>query len=155
MIEPPSWLSGFTQKIGLETPDGGHAQSELLKFPVVKARLGDLESQVNQIRMTTAATIPYKDTPYVMEVNVSKAWEGGRTSAQPVTSWGIELYALHWEETINYVSTGGRKKDWGERLQNIWPGDDPSLEARFGDFLRTVLEVQALLEDIDSKITLE
>ncbi|CAM1507334.1 Fc.00g069750.m01.CDS01 [Cosmosporella sp. VM-42] len=152
----PPGFSGLPQRLSLSAPRvEGNGQPELLKFPRIQAWLGDLESHVDQIRMTTAATIPYMDTPYVVEVNVGRVWKGGRTTAEPEMSWGIELYAVHWEESINYVSTGGRKKDWGEGLQNIWAGDDPSLEARFGDFLRTVLEVQALLEDIDSRITLE
>lgn len=62
---------------------------------------------------------------------------------------GIEFYGRHWSEAINQVMPGERRKDWGEGLRHIWPGDDASLESRFLDFLQHVVQIQSALGGVD------
>lgn len=118
----------------------------LLQFPRInKLQLGVEQNEVTKICMRRTATIPYKDTPYMLEINVTKTWEGNRVSSAPEVTWGIELFGAHWEESLNHIGRDQRKKDWGAGLENIWHGSE-DLDTRFGQFLKTVLEVQALLE---------
>lgn len=123
----------------------------ILKVPSLNtSKLRELQAEVGRTSLKSSVIIPYKTTPYVIEVSVTKTWERACTLDKPETTWGVELYASHWDESINHVCGGERRKDWGQGLKNIWPGDEPSLEPRFEGFLRTILEVQALLEGAQS-----
>lgn len=124
----------------------------ILKVPNVNTSgLGDLQNEVGETRLKSSVLIPYKTTPYIIEVSVTKKWNKAQTREESETTWGVELYASHWDESINYVCGGERRKDWGQGLNQMWPGDEPGLEPRFGGFLQTILEVQALLEDVPSE----
>ena len=122
------------------------------RFPSVSiSGLKELENHIANTRIKSSVILQYKDTPYSLEISVTKTWKRAQTAADPDLTWGIELYAIHWEESINYINPSTRRKDWGEDLENIWPGSDSSLEIRFGAFIRTILEVQSVLEGIGSK----
>lgn len=107
---------------------------------------------VSTARLKSSVIIPFKDTPYLIEVSVTRSWEGGKIDSQPREEWEIEGYGAHWDEAINCVSTSETgRKDWGEDLRNGWTGRDQSLEARFGAFLRVMLEMQVILESFEPR----
>ncbi|KAK7426856.1 hypothetical protein QQZ08_006602 [Neonectria magnoliae] len=125
-----------------------------LRIPYVDiVKLGDARSQIGQLRLKSSAIIPYKATPYVIEVSITKAWKDGNMKDNPDITWGIEFHAVHWDESINHVGGGDHRKDWGQGLKHVWPGNEPDLESRFGEFLETILEIQALLDEAHSNIT--
>jgi hypothetical protein len=88
------------------------------------------------------------ETPYVVEISITKSWKGSEVTASPTITWSVEFYGMHWNETINTASRDGRKKDWGNDMDKIWAGSDPSLESRLGDFLHCILRIQAALDDL-------
>ncbi|KAF4451034.1 hypothetical protein F53441_5933 [Fusarium austroafricanum] len=115
----------------------------LLPIPEVNTtRLAILNEQITQIRVKSWAIIPFKESGYFLKIDITKILKGARTAGEPDVNWGFELYAPHWEESMNHMN-GGRK-DWGKGLENIWEGDG-DLKSRLGYFMRTILEVQALL----------
>ncbi|KAM5356303.1 hypothetical protein ACJ41O_002949 [Fusarium nematophilum] len=140
-VDVPVEFKDLAQKVWLVS---NTTEDALLNVPSINtAKLATLKDQIGEIRVKSSATIPYKDTPYVLEVNVTKALRGVRAGANPVVTWGVELYAPHWDESANHIS-GGRR-DWGKGLENIWSDDGPDVKSRLGGFLRTILEVQAHL----------
>lgn len=150
----PDGLKNLAQMITLLPPQIEADSPNKLNGPRIGLlRLGGMESQVSQIRLKTGVIIPWKDTPFAIEVNVTETWNDGRRSTAPELSWSIELYELSWDESMNYLGAGERRKDWGEGFCNIWPGGDLSFEARFANFIRTVLEVQAVFEGINFEPT--
>lgn len=81
----------------------------LLAVPTVNtAKLAALEDEIKQIRVKSAARFPYKDSSYVLEISVTKTVNGFRAAGGPEVTWSVELYAPHWEESVNHMS-GGRK----------------------------------------------
>ncbi|KAH7274626.1 hypothetical protein MRS44_000521 [Fusarium solani] len=121
----------------------------LLAVPTVNtAKLAALEDEIKQIRVKSAARFPYKDSSYVLEISVTKTVNGFRAAGGPEVTWSVELYAPHWEESVNHMS-GGRKV-WGEGLENIWTDEGHDLKSRLGGFCRVILEVQALLSRADA-----
>ncbi|KAF5025265.1 hypothetical protein F66182_2650 [Fusarium sp. NRRL 66182] len=115
----------------------------LLPIPSVNTtKLARLNDQITQVRVRSWAIVPFKETEYALKINITKTLKGACTEGEPEVTWGIELYAPHWEESANHAS-GGRK-DWGKGLENIWP-EGHDLKSRLGGFLRTILEIQALL----------
>ncbi|KAI5462981.1 hypothetical protein BGZ63DRAFT_412686 [Mariannaea sp. PMI_226] len=147
-LDTPAGFNDLSKKLKIEVDQDWES---ILKIPKVDTRqLGDLQNQIRQIGVKSSVVIPYKLTPYVIEINITRAWQEGRMSDEPQVTWGIEFYASHWDESINHVCGGERRKDWGQGLKSIWPGDEPSLGLRFEEFLQTVLEVQSILEDAQS-----
>lgn len=127
-------------------PDTEADQSHILTMPLFNlTRLIPLESKINKVKLKTLATIPYKDTPYVIQIGITKSSSSLRAPTGPEITWGVEFYAPHWDESINVVRGGDRRKDWGKGLENIWQDDGPDVNSRLKGFLQTVLEVQALL----------
>ncbi|KAF7540644.1 hypothetical protein G7Z17_g12152 [Cylindrodendrum hubeiense] len=142
----PLAFKDLSQKL-LLTVNSTQDLSDLIRIPHISThKLGDLRGHVGQLKLKTSATIPYKTTPYVIEISITKIWKGACTTDEPDITWGIEFYAAHWDESIMHVSGGDNRKDWGQGLENIWPGDEPGLESRFRQFVGTVLEMQALLD---------
>lgn len=144
--EVPVEFKDLSQKL-LLTVDSNQAGSDLIRIPRVSThKLGNVRDSIGQLRLKSSAIIPYKNTPYVIEVNVTKVWKGTCMADTPEITWGVEFYAAHWDESIMHISGGDHRKDWGQGLKHMWPGDEPCLESRFGEFLGTILEIQALLD---------
>ncbi|KAF4994859.1 hypothetical protein FGRMN_5518 [Fusarium graminum] len=115
------------------------------------AKLAMLDEEITEIRAGSWVVVPFKESDYVLKINVTKTLKGARTGETAEITWGVELYAPHWEENVNHAS-GGRR-DWGKGLENIWmEGHD--LESRLGCFVRTILEVQTLLNEATAYMTL-
>ncbi|KAM0437440.1 hypothetical protein ACHAPT_001802 [Fusarium lateritium] len=137
----PAGFKDLAQKVCLTASVN---KETLLTIPSVNTtKLTALEDEIKQIRVKSSAKFPFKDTSYTLEISVTKTAKGVRAAGEPEVTWSIELYAPHWEESVNHVS-GGRKV-WGTGLENIWTDDGHDLESRLGGFCRVILEVQALL----------
>lgn len=123
----------------------------ILEFPFIgKANSPQLESDIHETRLKSSALIMLKNTPYVIEVSKTRFWNGCDVASVPNTTWGIELYGSHWDESINMVSEDVRKKDWGPDLSHVWEGRAPSLQGRFAEFLQSILRVQKALDDLEA-----
>ncbi|KPM39983.1 hypothetical protein AK830_g6568 [Neonectria ditissima] len=152
-VNVPAAFKNIPQELMLTT--NNENTTDALRIPQVDTtRLKDARNQIGQLRLKSSVIIPYKMTPYVIEISVTKAWKGGIMKDKPDLTWGIELHAAHWDETINHVSGSDHRKDWGKGLEHIWPGNEPGLEPRFEEFVGTILEVQALLDAAHSNMTL-
>ncbi|OAQ91510.1 hypothetical protein VFPFJ_03250 [Purpureocillium lilacinum] len=107
--------------------------------------------QIDRTTLKTSIIVPFRNTPFVIEVSITQQWQGMKTVSEADTWWGLEFYCRGWDEAINNVSPGERRKDWGPKLERIWPGIDQSLEERFTAFLEYIVEIQAALDDVDFK----
>ncbi|KAJ4311951.1 hypothetical protein N0V84_010187 [Fusarium piperis] len=144
-VDVPAGFKDLTQKVCLSACN----KEALLAVPTVNtARLAALEDEIKQIRVKSSARFPFRDTSYVLEISVTKTVNGFRAAGGPEVTWSAELYAPHWEESVNHMS-GGRKV-WGEGLENIWTDEGHDLKSRLGGFCRVILEVQALLNRADA-----
>lgn len=128
--------TGNTQKV-----------SDMLKKPGLEAiSLGDFGEKVLETRLKTSVIVPWKATSYLVEVSVTSVWRGLDVRVKPRVHWSVQMYGSHWESAINRTKAGQRRKDWGDGLSDVWCGEAASLEHRFGDFVKEVMEVQAMLE---------
>ncbi|RGP73639.1 hypothetical protein FLONG3_6289 [Fusarium longipes] len=148
-VEVPPEFEDLPKKVSITLkPD----DDIFLPIPKVEtAKLATLGEQITEICVRSWAIVPFGESNYEVKIDVAKTLKGHRAAGEPEITWGIELHAPHWEESVNYAN-GGRK-DWGKELENIWTeGND--LKSRLGYFMRTVLEVQALLNRADAGDTL-
>ncbi|KAG8675455.1 hypothetical protein FPOAC1_001434 [Fusarium poae] len=143
-VEVPPEFGDLAKKVSVSL---NLDDDSFLPIPNVNtAKLASLGEQITEIYTRSWATVPFKESSYAIKIDVTKKLKGLQDN-EPEVTWGIELYAPHWEESVNYAS-GGRK-DWGKELENIWTeGND--LKSRLGCFMRTILEVQALLNRADA-----
>ncbi|KAF4974506.1 hypothetical protein FZEAL_8602 [Fusarium zealandicum] len=140
-VDTPTGFKELAQKVWLVADANEDA---LFSVPHINtARLAMLDNEISQIRVKSSARVPYRETPYAIEVNVTKTLKGSHTRGEPEITWGVELYAPHWDESVNHAS-GGRK-NWGKKMENIWWDEGPDVKSRLGGFFGTILEVQALL----------
>ncbi|KAM4059362.1 hypothetical protein HRG_007780 [Hirsutella rhossiliensis] len=143
----PADLRGIMERLKL-TSQGAEDNKASMQSPrLVLTRPGG--DEVEETILKTSVLLPFRDTPFLVEISVSQAWPQMMTHREPETWWGIEFYGKHWSEAINNVSPGERRKYWGEGLRNIWPGGDASLEDRFLEFLQHVVKIQAALGGVD------
>ncbi|UNI15239.1 hypothetical protein JDV02_001791 [Purpureocillium takamizusanense] len=105
--------------------------------------------RIDKTTLKTSIIVPFRGTPFDIEVSVTKQWQGLRTVSNAETWWGLEFYCRGWDEAINNVSPGQSRKDWGAELERIWPGADQSLEERFTAFLEYIVEIQSALDDVN------
>ncbi|KAJ6445563.1 Alternative oxidase [Purpureocillium lavendulum] len=122
--------------------DGGLS----LNPPRLLAGLSD--SRVDGTTLKSSIIVPFRNTPFAIEVGITQKWAGMKTVSTPDTWWGLEFHCPGWDEGINNVNPGERRKDWGTDLERIWPGTEQSLEDRFTSFLEHIVEIQAALGDI-------
>ncbi|RBR06519.1 uncharacterized protein FIESC28_11031 [Fusarium coffeatum] len=142
--EVPLEFKDLARKVSIATPD----DDTLLPVPRVDIhKLASLKDKITDICAKSWVIVPFKDSNYALKFNITKTLKEPGVAEEPEVTWGVELYAPHWEESVNHAS-GGRK-DWGQGLENIWAeGND--LESRLGSFMRTILEVQGLLTRADA-----
>ncbi|KAJ4131964.1 hypothetical protein NW768_006164 [Fusarium equiseti] len=142
--EVPLEFKDLAKKVSIVS----HNDDALLPVPRVDIRkLASLKDKITGICAKSWAIVPFKDSNYALKFNVTKTLKESGAAEEPEVTWGVELYAPHWEESVNHAS-GGRK-DWGQGLENIW-AEGSDLESRLGSFMRTILEVQALLTRADA-----
>lgn len=155
MATIPTELRNLVRGIVLIPDRAGGDQAVVLKPPriVMSTRVGG--DKVDETLLKTSILVPFKDTPFIIEISVTQAWSGLKTNTVPETWWGVEYYGQHWDEAMNHVSPGERRKDWGPGLQDIWLGRSPRLEERFMEFLEHVLEIQSALGAADLSAAME
>ncbi|CAG7562213.1 unnamed protein product [Fusarium equiseti] len=142
--EVPLEFKDLARKVSVALPD----EDNLLPVPRVDIRkLVGLKDKITDICAKSWVIVPFKDSNYELKFNITKTLKEFGAAEEPEVTWGVELYAPHWEESVNHASGG--QKDWGQGLENIWAeGND--LESRLGSFIRTILEVQSLLNRADA-----
>ncbi|KAF4969121.1 hypothetical protein FSARC_3588 [Fusarium sarcochroum] len=139
---PPEFKDLAKKVVLIVKPDEGI----LLPVPsMTTTKLASLDGQITHIKARSWAIVPFKETDYVLKISITKTLKGVRAEGEPDITWGLELYAPHWDESVNHAS-GGRK-DWGKGLENIWT-EGHDLKSRLEGFIGTVLEVQALLNRV-------
>ena len=142
--EVPLEFKDLARKVSIASPD----DDTLLPVPRVDIhKLASLKDKITDICAKSWVIVPFKDSNYALKFNITKTLKEFGVAEEPEVTWGVELYAPHWEESVNHASGG--QKDWGQGLENIWTeGND--LESRLGSFMRTILEVQGLLTRADA-----
>ena len=119
----------------------------MLKQPGIDAIfLGQFGKDVFETHIRTSVIVPWKSSPYLIEVGITTVWHGVDVRTKSRVFWDMQLYGNHWESAVNRTQAGMRRKDWGEDMCDVWPGSGESLERRLENFTKEILEVQAMLE---------
>jgi hypothetical protein len=84
----------------------------------------------------------------MIEVHVTHEWKGFEVSGEPEKTWGIQMFGIRWDEAVNTINPDTLRKDWGDDLENVWPGAEQTLHKRLEDFLFCIQEVQAVLDSV-------
>ncbi|KAH0596451.1 hypothetical protein MHUMG1_05568 [Metarhizium humberi] len=102
--------------------------------------------KLSEIGTKSSALIPFRDTPFVVEISRNFAWRDVNTK-EALHSWtGIQILGRHWEDSLNYKSMHESKKDWGPHQSHIWAGSGETAEDQFAGFVCHVLEILSALE---------
>jgi hypothetical protein len=120
------------------------------EFPIIRLQPATVAKEtVDVTRLKISAVLPFQDTMYVVRVTVTRTWMGFNSDVQPEDTWEVDFYGLHWDETMNCVSTEDRRKDWGQDFANIWPGEEPDVSVRIRRFLQTIFRIQHVLNELE------
>lgn len=146
----PSDLTDFLQKLKIRRPDT-KASDGILMLPRVSAKdAKQPDTMVKSSQLKSSVMMMLAGGDYIVEVSLTRQYEGVDFDGPSTVTWEVQLYGKRWEEAVNTMSSDGRRKDWGKDLVEVWPGAETSIEDRFKNFLRNVLEVQALLTRVTS-----
>ncbi|KHN98559.1 uncharacterized protein MAM_03683 [Metarhizium album ARSEF 1941] len=105
--------------------------------------------KLGEVRTKLSALIPFRDTPFVIEISRNHIWRDVNTN-EALHSWTeIQMLGRHWEDSLNYKKKHESKKDWGLHQCNIWAGSEMTAEDQFAGFICHVLEVLSALEGSD------
>ncbi|KJZ79089.1 hypothetical protein HIM_01240 [Hirsutella minnesotensis 3608] len=105
---------------------------------------------VQETTLRTSVVIPFKSTPFVIEVSIFRTWPGMKTDLAPKTWWSVEFYGLSWDATMIDVTLNERGRNWAEELRFMWPGsEDDDVEERFSRFLDYIIQIQIALGAVD------
>ncbi|GAB0134888.1 hypothetical protein EsDP_00003242 [Epichloe bromicola] len=104
------------------------------------------KGKVDDIQVCTNVAIPFRDTPYVMEVSINRLWKGVDTQTSPQSWQSLGFYGVHWAAELNCTNANGTRKDWGANQRDVWRGSAPSAEGQFKEFICYVLEGLSALE---------
>lgn len=114
-----------------------------------------LSKEIEETVLKTSIIMPLKDTRLLIEVNVSQAWNHTETQKDPEIWWGIELYGVHWDESMHSSTQRKPRGDSRAILETLWPDKSgATLEGGFQQFLGHIIEVQSALgaSGLDSKM---
>jgi hypothetical protein len=120
---------------------------DTLKQPSIEPfSLGDFAKTVSETRLRTSAVVPWKATPYLVEIGITTIWNGVNLGLKPHIHWDVQFYGSHWESAVNRSRSDMRRKDWGVDLCDVWVGEAKSLEGRLEGFVKEILDLQIMLE---------
>ena len=105
-----------------------------------------LDGRVDATTLTRSQRFQCGDTPYILEVTRSLVWAGVRTAEEPASSCSLSLYDPHWDREMKVPRDANMARNWGDGLENLFSGKEPSLMARFSKFVSRVWEIQEVLE---------
>ncbi|KAG5926492.1 hypothetical protein E4U42_003266 [Claviceps africana] len=105
------------------------------------------KGEVDQILLQSAVAIPFRDTPYVMDVSLYRVWKGVDTRAHPHQKWlSLVFHGVHWAAELNSVNANNTRKDWGVDQRHVWRGSAQTAEGQFEEFVSHVLEGLSALD---------
>ncbi|KAG6303363.1 hypothetical protein E4U09_000078 [Claviceps aff. purpurea] len=108
-----------------------------------------LAGKVDRILLKSTVAVPFRDTPYVLDVSYHRTWEGVETGAHPNQSWqSLGFHGVHWAAELNSVNATDTRKDWGLHQRNVWRGSADSAEGQFHEFICYVLEGLSALDGV-------
>ncbi|KAG6006288.1 hypothetical protein E4U21_007170 [Claviceps maximensis] len=108
-----------------------------------------LKEKVDQILLKSTVAIPFRDTPYAMNVSLHRLWQGIDTQAYPHQSWqSLGFHGIHWAAEVNSVNATSTRKDWGTHQKNVWRGSADTAEGQFEEFVSYVLEGLSALDGL-------
>lgn len=143
-------LLGLLKKVSFQFEGVGSTGLTSIKFPRLQIdQPGQMGSSVAETRLQVTATVPYQESPWAVEISITRVWKGLNTTVEPEVHWGIQAYGVHWEDAINCVEVGGRRKDWGADLEFMWPGD--SLNEGFKNFVESIVMIQRGLDEVEKE----
>ncbi|KAK0383324.1 hypothetical protein NLU13_9237 [Sarocladium strictum] len=121
---------------------------DVLKQPSIEPfTLGKFGNKVTETRLRTSAIVPWKTTPYLVEIGVTTVWKGINLGIQPRVFWDVQVYGNHWESAVNRVRSDIRRKDWGPDMCDVWTGEEKTMTGRMEGFVKEMLGIQAVLEE--------
>ncbi|KAG5930592.1 hypothetical protein E4U53_002209 [Claviceps sorghi] len=107
------------------------------------------KDEVDEILLKSTVAIPFRDTPYVMDVSIHRVWKGVDTRAHPDQKWlSLAFHGVHWAADLNLLNAANTRKDWGLHQMLVWRGSAQSAEGQFGQFVSYVLEALSALDGI-------
>jgi hypothetical protein len=103
-------------------------------------------TEVESVELQALAKLPCGETPYEVEVAFTQRWaELPIIGEQQIVTWGVSVAAIHWDEALNSNFIETHRRDWGEGLRTIWPGEQ-DLDERLDDFLECIFSIQDALD---------
>ena len=145
-VEIPAEMIQLLTSVTLTNPIA--CQPAKRQSPVLRVQRPEkARDLVDHTTVSVSTAIPFKDTPFVVQMSTVYTWQGLNVTVEPQVSYTTKLYGIHWEEALNYVPSGEVKKRWGDRQELIWPDFGSTAEDNFAEFLLYALEVLTALED--------
>ncbi|RCI11553.1 hypothetical protein L249_7349 [Ophiocordyceps polyrhachis-furcata BCC 54312] len=153
MHNVPDMLRKVMDNISL-TERGRDDDSSLLQPPRVEIKPQPGSEEIESTVVKTSVILPFRTTKFVIEVSITQSWNRMTTNSEPDTCWGVEMYGLHWEETLEGISSREQRDDWNAVMRSLWPSESQDLDAGFLCFLEHVVEVQSALSalELDSTV---
>ncbi|CEJ93374.1 hypothetical protein VHEMI08966 [[Torrubiella] hemipterigena] len=100
---------------------------------------------VNEVEMITSCVIPIAGTRFMLEIQLTRIWNGVLLSQPPKGIWmNVRVYAGHWEEALNHIPPGQSCRKFDNDLKEVWPGSG-TLHSRLFEFVGCVVRVQKKL----------
>ncbi|KAK2609011.1 hypothetical protein QQS21_002381 [Conoideocrella luteorostrata] len=128
---------------------GGLPEDFLRKTPTVHLGSGTTWiDKIESIQVKASVSIPFRDTPYVIEISTHREWQGASTRGEPQSWLSLGVYGVHWDAELNSTKANDTKKDWGYEQSDIWRGSADTATGQFEEFVCYVLEVLSALEDV-------
>ncbi|KAG6033299.1 hypothetical protein E4U41_006947 [Claviceps citrina] len=107
--------------------------------------------KVDRILLRSTVAIPFRDTPYVMDVSLNRVWQGVDTQAYPHQSWqSLGFHGVHWAAELNSVNATDTRRVWGAHQRDVWRGSAKTAEGQFKEFICYVLEAMSALDGVQS-----
>lgn len=111
-------------------------------------RLGTYESSVSEVRLRKTVTVPWRNTPYLLDISAIRAWKGDETAAQGHSYWNLQFYGIHWDDAINSMNCQISSTDSQGDPPNMWRREEEDGREKFSDFVQEVFALQSLLLDL-------
>ena len=108
-----------------------------------------LGTQITGLAVRSAMQYKVESSDYTVEIDITRTWEGAKTSAAPSMAAGVSLYHNEWDIEMDSIERGRRQRLWDANLSQLLNNGSTIETKGFQALLNEIEIIQRLCKHLE------
>lgn len=141
----PPWLDNLKQRVFLSAPP---TKDVLSHNPTLRiAAIPEIRGSIDNTTLETSVRVRYPDTPYEINVSVTRKWSGTKTGIRSEPECTVSMRGVSWDERMTSAGTS-KQGNGGPELEGVFSEGEEGFRDGFVNFIRCVKRLQVVLGEV-------